>query len=160
MRRRSPWVQIFTFSSSLQETPDWLHFLLSSHFEQPSRKPFKPLNTLFLHFFRIKDSLVPYIIIHYLRYSNRPRSLHIQLHAFLRRKFPFPTITVHLHGHLTCTYRLLLLLAQSASNKPCISITAPLLITMFHIAECLDSVTTHRITYADVVGRTWLVREE
>jgi hypothetical protein len=86
-------------------------------------------------------------------------SLHIRLCTFLRRIFLFSAIAAHLLDHLTCTYRLLFLLSQSASDKPCVSIIAPLLIAMFHVAERLADVTMHRIVYVDLVGSPRLVRK-
>jgi hypothetical protein len=81
-------------------------------------------------------------------------------HNFIRHfrsLFPSRAITVDCHSHLTHAYRLLSLLARSASDKPCVPIIAPHLSTVFHIAECLADVITHRITYTNLhKGPDWL----
>jgi hypothetical protein len=181
MRQRCLWAHIFAFStpidgiyiSSTFDNPSWpsttLHMTLwasnkPSHLQSILLDLQHHLLCTLLTSTNLSSSFKSLHVSSLTFFISRTPSMLLRHSSILRLDLqslsPFHTITVDLHGHLACTYQLLLLLAQSAFDKPCVSIIAPNFITMIHVAKHLDGITTHRITYVDVIGRTQLVREE
>jgi hypothetical protein len=161
MRHHSPWVQIFAFSLFCEKHQiDYIFFLVCTS-KTLCKLHANPSSLWTSYFCTSLASKIP-CPIHHLSLSSilNSRSFRVRLHTFLQRMFPFLMITVDPHGHLTCTYHLLLLLSQSASHKPHVPVTAPPFYR--HVSHCwtFDNITMHRIAYVDLAQRTPLVREE